>query len=368
MQALLRQLPCCSVPRALTSASAGTSGCSLHLNGWQAAHSSTLQQQQQQQWRQQRHVTQVTGKREEYDIEGITDPEDIWGEDADQEFIEIDNMPVYSPEYGPVHSRIFRDPEEEKETKAISIEDTAYWFADSQGEIFDRTAMVRAAPEVDTETADMHVLCEQEEGFPERLKLSDLEEGDELYGIVTDIWLWHGAFIDVLADFKGLVPVNQAQWIDVEQYLTPGTEVKVRVHKLSEYPKYRFPIHLELLEPVEAVALIPRPEEYDVPANVGWCYEQGWDIKKVAAELGREYEDTVALLEPDQEEWSDRLQYEFGLDAADGNPYPGDWITREVLEEPGMLERVQEMAVADVAGISSSGSSGSGGAADGWGV
>jgi hypothetical protein len=43
-------------------------------------------------------------------------------------------MPVYSPEYGPVHSRIFRDPDEEKETKAISIEDTAYWFADSQGE------------------------------------------------------------------------------------------------------------------------------------------------------------------------------------------------------------------------------------------
>jgi hypothetical protein len=42
-------------------------------------------------------------------------------------------MPVYSPEYGPVHSRIFRDPDEEKETKAISIEDTAYWFADSQG-------------------------------------------------------------------------------------------------------------------------------------------------------------------------------------------------------------------------------------------
>lgn len=88
---------------------------------------------------------------------------------------------------------------------------------------------------------------------------------------------------------------------------------------------------------------------------------------QVASELGRQYEDTVALLEPDQEEWSDRLQYEFGLDAADGNPYPGDWITREVLEEPGMLERVQEMAVADVAGISSSSSS-SGGAADGWGA
>jgi hypothetical protein len=33
----------------------------------------------------------VTGKREEYDIEGITDPEDIWGEDADPEFIEVSN-------------------------------------------------------------------------------------------------------------------------------------------------------------------------------------------------------------------------------------------------------------------------------------
>jgi hypothetical protein len=43
----------------------------------------------------------------------------------------------------------------------------------------------------------------------------------------------------------------------------------------------RFPIHLELLEPAAAVALIPRPEEYEVPANVGWCSDQGWDITKV---------------------------------------------------------------------------------------
>jgi hypothetical protein len=44
---------------------------------------------------------------------------------------------------------------------------------------------------------------------------------------------------------------------------------------------FRFPIHLELLEPAEAVALIPPPEAYKVPANVGWCSDQGWDIKKV---------------------------------------------------------------------------------------
>lgn len=26
-------------------------------------------------------------------------------------------------------------------------------------------------------------------------------------GIITDIWLWHGALVDVLADFKGWVRV-----------------------------------------------------------------------------------------------------------------------------------------------------------------
>jgi hypothetical protein len=84
---------------------------------------------------------------------------------------------------------------------------------------------------------------------------------------------------------------------------------------------------------------------------------------QVAAELGRKYEDTIALMEPDHDQWQDRLMYDFGFDATDGNPYPGDWITREVLEEPGVLEKVQEMAVTDAA-LSSSNS----GAADGWGI
>jgi hypothetical protein len=87
---------------------------------------------------------------------------------------------------------------------------------------------------------------------------------------------------------------------------------------------------------------------------------------QIAAELGREYEDTVALMEPDHDQWQDRLMYDFGFDASDGNPYPGDWITREILEEPGMQERVQEIAVADAA--SSSSSSSSGAAPSGWGI
>jgi transcription initiation factor TFIID subunit TAF12 len=70
--------------------------------GWQARHSHNPQQwrqQQQQQQQRQRpsHVARVTGKREEYDIEGITDPEDIWGEDADPEFIEVSSGSLVCP-------------------------------------------------------------------------------------------------------------------------------------------------------------------------------------------------------------------------------------------------------------------------------
>jgi hypothetical protein len=34
-------------------------------------------------------VARITGKREEYVIDGIRDPEDIWGEEAEEEFIEV---------------------------------------------------------------------------------------------------------------------------------------------------------------------------------------------------------------------------------------------------------------------------------------
>lgn len=43
----------------------------------------------------------------------------------------------------------------------------------------------------------------------------------------------------------------------------------------------RFPIQLELLEPAEAIPFITKPQDYQPAANVGWCYDQGWDIKKV---------------------------------------------------------------------------------------
>lgn len=44
------------------------------------------------------------------------------------------------------------------------------------------------------------------------------------------------------ANFQNLrlIPIDQFQWDDVHDMLLPGTPVVVRVHKISEYPKYRW--------------------------------------------------------------------------------------------------------------------------------
>lgn len=48
--------------------------------------------------------------------------------------LQVDTLPIWSPERGSVGERFFRDADEERTTKDISIEDTAYWFAENNGE------------------------------------------------------------------------------------------------------------------------------------------------------------------------------------------------------------------------------------------
>eukprot|EP00775_Hariotina_reticulata_P007863 gene7865-8059_t len=164
-------------------------------------------QQQQHYGSRSSHVARITGTRQEYDKEGIIDPEQIWGEDADNEYIEVENIPIYDPDQGGLNVRVFPDAEDEKSNKEINLQDTAYWF----------------------------------------------------------------------------------------------------------------PIQLELIEPAHLRQHIMKPEQY------------------VAAELGRHYEDQIGVLEPDHGDLAETRDYQFGHDAPDGNPYPGDWMSRE-LAEPGLRE------------------------------
>jgi hypothetical protein len=79
MQALLRQLPCCSVPRALTSASASTSSSSLPIQGlwgfvWRAgstADSTAAAAQQQQQQSPSPHQQVLQGPAAAFDYVAV---------------------------------------------------------------------------------------------------------------------------------------------------------------------------------------------------------------------------------------------------------------------------------------------------------
>lgn len=108
-----------------------------------------------------------------------------------------------------------------------------------------------------------------------------------------------------------------------DAHVLRGIDVLTKQSLLCLLMRHRFPIHLELLEPSEAASLILKPQDYKVPANVGWCYDQGWDIEDVTKDLGRPYEDTVAILEPDHQELTENLHYAMHHDAYDANPYPG---------------------------------------------
>lgn len=37
-----------------------------------------------------------------------------------------------------------------------------------------------------------------------------------------------------------LIPIRQTEWPYVHEQLLPGTEVVVRVHKINDFPKYRW--------------------------------------------------------------------------------------------------------------------------------
>jgi hypothetical protein len=73
------------------------------------------------------------------------------------------------------------------------------------------------------------------------------------------------------------------------QLVSPGDEIQVRVYKLQRPGLYRFPVHLELLTPVDWVPKITSPAEWESPIDMRWAQAQGWDLDRILAETGRTY-------------------------------------------------------------------------------
>ncbi|KAI8466038.1 MAG: hypothetical protein J3K34DRAFT_435096 [Monoraphidium minutum] len=249
--------------------------------------------------------------------------------DADtREFIFVNESPVWDAEKGPLEAgRVTRTQIAEQASDEISVLETAYWFH-TPPDGWKTRVKVPVAPEVE---GDFPHPEHPEEEKGDRFPLDGLEEGMVLEGLVTDIWLYHGAQVDFMGEFDGLIRITEEEWKQdaVRDSLLPGTPVRVRVHRLAQRDLYRWPVQLELLDD-ELAPLIADPDSWTSPADLAWAYDQGWDLDQVCAVLHRKYHRMNYMLEPDMAAVADQRNWQYGWDEPDINGTSDDWITREL--------------------------------------
>lgn len=310
---------------------------------------------------------------------------------------------VYDPERGPLTAagRVTRTLADELASEAVSLEETAYWFSEPplgqgaegdeggeggwwrrgfSGSADPEGGAVERAPELEGRFPHPRHDPGEEEAEAEedgdddadpivRRPLSDLREGEEVFGFVTDCWLYHGAQVDFLCEYDGLIPVSPDAWPPLQRRrqhrgaaaatndpsssslpppdagLFPGLAVRARVHAVRREGLYRWPVQLELLEPASLAGLVvPSPEEWEPPVDLSWARRQGWDFARITAETGRpEYIPAVVAMEPDMTKASRAAQRAFGRDDPQSAAWPsGDSPWHRALAQVGGFEAAAE--------------------------
>jgi len=347
---------------------------------------------------------------------------------------------VFDPARGPLTAagRVTRTLADELASEAVSLEETAYWFSDppllaareggQEGEGEEDSpsgggwwrrgfsgpagegATQRAVelpgrfprPRHEDEGEDDEVEDVEEgggegeeegedDGGPiERRPLSALREGEEVFGFVTDCWLYHGAQVDFLCEYDGLIPVSPEAWPSLQRRrgagdggggggagtagaaagaataaaassapstpdgepaaaLFPGLAVRARVHAVRREGLYRWPVQLELLEPFcLAGAVVPLPGEWEPPVDLSWARRQGWDFARIARETGRpEYRSATVAMEPDMTSAARAAQRAYGRDDAQSASWPsGDSPWHRALAQLGGYDAATAAAAA----------------------
>jgi len=232
------------------------------------------------------------------------------------DYVEVDEMQVLNPELGRLEHRIKRFYLDELfANSGPDLEETAYWFYTPPEGWNSEPVKYKAAEEAPVTFANP---AHEDAAAEGRISIDQLQEGQVITGMVSDVWLYHGCQVDFGAEFDGLVPVTQDQWMDgVRNLLMPGDEVKARVHRVLQPGLYRWPVQLELLEPAEAAAQLSPPDEYISPIDHAWAQEQGMTMEDITDVTGRYYEPSSYILPPEQGEEADELQQAYGIDADD---------------------------------------------------
>ncbi|KAL3149400.1 hypothetical protein ABBQ32_002196 [Trebouxia sp. C0010 RCD-2024] len=183
---------------------------------------------------------------------------------GDPNYMEFDQMQIPHPELGPLERRVEKTYEEALFEDDISIEDAEYWFTEPPGGWNQEKKRLRKATVVPNDYPDAKNFGEG------RIQATDLKEGQELIGTINRCMLFHGAQVDIGAQYDALIPIGEDSWIregptgvkELQEVLQLEVEVRIRVHKIVDSPICRFPIIAELLSP-SLDYLLPDVRKYE---------------------------------------------------------------------------------------------------------
>lgn len=127
----------------------------------------------------------------------------------------------------------------------------------------------------------------------------------------------------------------QDQWMmdGVRQALMPGDQVVAKVFKVRQPGLYRWPVQLQLLEPVSMVAYTMEPEDYQAPISHAWTADQEWGMDDVLEATGRDYQPSQYLMPQNQMALANEMQRvsQQTVDAQEGNLRVGTAVGRALL-------------------------------------
>ncbi|KAK9813070.1 hypothetical protein WJX72_008389 [[Myrmecia] bisecta] len=211
------------------------------------------------------------------------------------------------PERGPLERRVATTYEEALFDEGIVPEEAEYWFTTPEGGWDQERKQIKKAPVVPNETPVAYHI--DGEG---RIPIETLYEGQELWGTVNRVMLLHGVQVDFGADFDGLIPVSEAQFMELWPWLEVDNKVKVRIARIIDSGLCRFPIICEVLVPAIQHKLNP-PEDHEPR----WDMRGVPDLDELIKQTGRPYTPTryfQQTLPSRQEVRTERLAEEWDFD------------------------------------------------------
>ncbi|GMH40319.1 hypothetical protein BSKO_08223 [Bryopsis sp. KO-2023] len=228
--------------------------------------------------------------------------EDDLDEDSEYVTVQPDHM-LLGPDETPLEQRVSLDVATAMKSDDVDPAASDYWFSTPEGGWNSEPQRYKKVKETPGYFANAKNSGEN------RIPLSKFEPGQVLEGEIVEIWLHHGARVDIGCEYDGLIFVQEEIWSDLslQKKLWPGEKVKVKVYKTYNPEIFRWPIHLEVLQP-DIMHLLTPPETWPTPCDLtGKSFEEAMRLS------GRPDPTVNAMLPEHEDELTEKILTDVGL-------------------------------------------------------